>query len=221
MVRCRDKIIDVKEDVIGGDFKDVMICYVERSDPWEVSHQILRSELSPVPLQPCSAVVEHLLFFLNVPKLPSYFNANLRWQRVARLALSSKSWMLILLVQTWAIVCGNGPAETENEKLVEKVEEVLPEIGEQPKLTNCCRAGTKRGNQTCERWTALITGTRSSEMPSCYRKREVFGDIFLPRQNSREKISWQEAFGKTLRKKWNHGQEEIIVSVMAELYAPV
>ena len=115
---------------------------------------------APVPLPPCRAVVEHLLFFLNVPKLPSYFNANLRWQRVARLALSSKSWKLILLVQTWAIVCGNGPAETENEKLVEKVEEVLPEIGERPRLTNCCRFGTKRVNAI---WSVYVEQLWSRE----------------------------------------------------------
>ena len=114
---------------------------------------------APVPLPPCRAVVEHLLFFLNVPKLPSYFNANLRWQRVARLALSSKSWMLILLVQTWAIVC-NGLAETENEKLVEKVEEVLPEIGERPRLTNCCRFGTKRVNAI---WSVYVEQLWSRE----------------------------------------------------------
>jgi hypothetical protein len=29
--------------------------------------------------------------------------------------------------------------ETEHEKLLEKVEEVLAEIGEKPKLTNCTR----------------------------------------------------------------------------------
>ena len=37
-----------------------------------------------------------------------------------------------------------GLAETEHEKLLEKVEEVLAEIGERPKLTNCCRVGTKK-----------------------------------------------------------------------------
>ena len=39
-----------------------------------------------------------------------------------------------------------GLAETEHEKLQEKVEEVLAEIGERPKLTNCSRVGTKRDN---------------------------------------------------------------------------
>ncbi len=39
-----------------------------------------------------------------------------------------------------------GLAETEHEKLLEKVEEVLAEIGEKPKLTNCSRVGTKRDN---------------------------------------------------------------------------
>ena len=37
-----------------------------------------------------------------------------------------------------------GLAETEHEKLLEKVEEVLAEIGERPKLTNFSRVGTKR-----------------------------------------------------------------------------
>jgi hypothetical protein len=37
-----------------------------------------------------------------------------------------------------------GLVETEHEKLLEKVEEVLAEIGEKPKLTNCTRVGTKR-----------------------------------------------------------------------------
>ena len=39
-----------------------------------------------------------------------------------------------------------GLAETEHEKLQEKVEEVLAEIGEKPKLTNCSRVGTTRDN---------------------------------------------------------------------------
>jgi len=39
-----------------------------------------------------------------------------------------------------------GLVETEHEKLLEKVEEVLAEIGERPKLTNCSRVGIKRDN---------------------------------------------------------------------------
>ena len=34
--------------------------------------------------------------------------------------------------------------ETEHERLLEKVEVVLAEIGERPKLSNCSRVGTKR-----------------------------------------------------------------------------
>ena len=37
-----------------------------------------------------------------------------------------------------------GLPETKHENLLEKVEEVLAEIGERPKLTNCCRVGTQR-----------------------------------------------------------------------------
>ena len=37
-----------------------------------------------------------------------------------------------------------GLAETEHEKFLEKVEEVLAEIGERPKLTNWCRVGKKK-----------------------------------------------------------------------------
>ena len=37
-----------------------------------------------------------------------------------------------------------GLTENENEKLQEKVDEVLTEIGEKPRIKDCCRVGIKR-----------------------------------------------------------------------------